>query len=75
MTSADKPVTRLTYASHRGKQIVVKLGPTWIEFRLKGRRARFMLDVQGAMERAMWLAAEQARRERRKLKLERRRAA
>lgn len=68
MTKADKPVQRLSYSSHRGRNIVVTVGPTWIAFRLKGKRTRFTVDVQGAMERAMYLAAEQLRREKRKVK-------
>ncbi len=68
MTRADKPVQRLTYSRHRGREIVVELGPTWIAFRLKGKRTRFAMDVQGAMERAMWLVAEQVRREKRAAK-------
>lgn len=74
MTTADKPVTQLTYSRHRGRPIVVTVGPTWIRLRLKGKRTAFALDVQGCLERAMYLAAEQTRRDKRKAKLERRAA-
>ena len=67
-----KQVTRETQAMHRGRPVMVVVGPEIITFRLKGKRARYTLSIVGAFEHAVKIEAYQqakeakARREERK---------
>lgn len=60
MTACDKPVTRATYSSYRGRPLVVTLHPTWLSIRQKGRRHGFVLDYQAVFDCAAKLAARAA---------------
>lgn len=64
MTRTDKPTTRLSYSSYRGRDIAVTVHRTWIEFRLKGTRQKLSLDILGAYQRAALLEADKLRAER-----------
>jgi hypothetical protein len=65
MTKADKPTRRLSYSRHRGREIVVTIHPTWLEFRLKGQRKIFQMDIEAAYQRAALAEAEKLRAEKR----------
>ena len=69
MTRSDKPVTRLSYSTYQGREIVVSIHPSWLSLRLKGTRCTFTLDILAAYQLAARAAAEAARREKRELKL------
>jgi hypothetical protein len=59
MTRADRPVTRLSYASYRGRQIVVTLHPTWMGLRLMGTRTTYQLEYGAAWSLAGKLKARE----------------
>ena len=63
MTSATKPTIRESFASYRGRPIIVTIERSWIGLRLKGTRQTFMLDVEAAYQRAAMLEANRARAE------------
>ena len=69
MTRADKPTTRLTYSTYRGREIAVTIHPTWIGLRLKGTRQTLQMDVLAAYQRACMAEADKLRAERRAKKL------
>ena len=53
MTRLTKQVRRITYAVHRGREIVVALRPPdLLTFRLKGTRKEYPLSVVGAFNLA-----------------------
>ncbi len=57
MTSTDKPTTRETRSYHRGRAIIIKLCPTWVEIRLKKKKHVYtvtydQLFTLGAMNEA-----------------------
>lgn len=64
MTKADKPTTRLTYSTYRGREIAVTIHPTWIALRLKGTRQVLQMDVLAAYQRACMAEADRKRAER-----------
>lgn len=66
MTRADHPVTRLSYASYRGRNIVVTLHPTWMGLRLARTRREFQLDYGAAWSLANKLEVRAALEEKRK---------
>jgi hypothetical protein len=57
MTPAIKPVIRESFASYRGKPIIVTIERSWIGLRLKGTRKTFQLDVEAAYQRACKIEA------------------
>ena len=59
MTRADKPVTRLSYASYRGREIVITLHPTWMGLRLKGTRTTYQVEYGAAWALGAKLAARE----------------
>ena len=53
MTKLTKEVRRITYALHRGREIVVAMRPPdLLTFRLKGTRKEYPLSVVGAFNLA-----------------------
>ena len=71
--TTGKQVTRETAAAHRGRPIMVTVGPEILTFRLKGKRARFTLSIVGAFEHALKIEAYQQAKERKAKREERRR--
>jgi len=68
VTRADKPTTRLSYSTYRGRQIAVTIHPTWIALRLKGTRQILQMDILAAYQRAALAEADRMRAEKRAAK-------
>lgn len=68
MTKATKPTTRLSFSTYRGREIVVTIHPTWLEFRLKRTKQAFQMDIQAAYQRAVMAQVEKIRAEKKKAK-------
>ena len=70
--TTGKQVHRETSALHKGRAIMVTVGPQLLTLRLKGKRARYTLSIVGAFEQAVKIEAyakakeAKARREERK---------
>jgi len=70
--TTGKQVSRETAAAHRGRPIMVTVGPQVFTFRLKGKRARFTLSIAGAFEYAVKIEAYQRAKEAKARRAERR---
>lgn len=53
MTRSDKPVTRVTYATHQGREIVATIHKSYLQLRLKGTKQMATLDIEAAYEFAL----------------------
>jgi hypothetical protein len=63
MTKADKPTTRETYSTYRGRPIVLTIHASYVSVRLKGTRQRLTVDAAAIYSLACKQAAQAARAE------------
>jgi hypothetical protein len=65
---ASRPIVRETATYYRGRPLVVELHPGYISVREKGKRTAYALDYGRIFDRAVKLAVEAARAEKRAAK-------
>ena len=63
MTDLNKPVTRRSCSSYRGRKLVITLHPTWLSIRQAGRRVGYVIDYQVVYDCAAKLKAREDRAE------------
>ena len=63
MTEAIKPVRRKTFASYRGRQVIVSIHPTWVGVRLAGTRKEYQVDAVALFHFGARLEADKRRNE------------
>ena len=71
---SGKIVRRELGASHRGRPLIIEVGPQLLTFRLKGKRARYTISAVACFERAVMIEAAAIAKRRKEERLTRRKA-